>query len=115
MAASEGYVVLDTKVFDQFIEQSVSFEERYRAINESYDEIVRTLLANWEGEGADAFRTDANAVRSNITGIYDILKTMCDTLKDCRQVFAEADTALGEYNRNPSSGHTSAQAAMPKM
>lgn len=102
--ADEGYVLLDTRVFDTFIGQTGSLVNRYREINEQYDSTVRALLDVWKGEGAEAFRTDAAAVRSNISGIYDILKIMCDTLTDCRQVISEADHSLGDYNRNPGSG-----------
>ena len=70
-------------------------------INTTYDDIVKTLLSNWVGEGADAFEIDAKKVKANINDIYDILKLMCDTLTDCRQIFDECDKALGDYNRNP--------------
>lgn len=100
---ADGYVLLDTKAFDTFISESGSLVQRYREINNEYDAIVRTLLDVWKGEGADAFRRDAFTVKGNIAGIYDILKTMCDTLTDCRQVFSEADQSLGAYNRNPGS------------
>lgn len=100
---ADGYVLLDTKVFDTFIKESSSLTARYREINQQYDDIVRTLLDIWKGQGADAFRADAYTVKNNINGIYDILKTMCDTLTDCRQVFSEADQSLGAYNRNPGS------------
>ena len=94
-----GYVVLDTKAFDAVIEKKDDFISRYDALNSEYDRIVNTLLSNWKGKGANAFKKDAQTVKTNIVGIYDILKMMCDTLTDCRAVFSECDTALGEYNR----------------
>ncbi len=101
MANNTEYVLLDTKVFDEVISRKESLIQKYDEINTTYDEIVKVLLENWQGQGADAFRSDASKVKANITGIYDILKTMCDTLTDCRQIFEECDKALGEYNRNP--------------
>jgi uncharacterized protein YukE len=73
----------------------------YDRINSDYENIVSALLGSWKGRGADAFRDDAAKVKTNIGGIYDVLKTMCDTLTDCRAVFAESDRAMGEYNVNP--------------
>ena len=102
MAENNEYVVLDTKAFDAFIEQKESLVQRYNDINTTYDEVVQNLLNNWVGRGAEAFRIDAKKVKANIGGIYDILKIMCDTLTDCRQIFDECDKSLGEYNRNPS-------------
>lgn len=102
MAENSEYIVLDTKAFDTFIEQSASLVQRYDNINSTYDDIVKRLLQDWVGKGADSFYIDAKKVKANITGIYDILKMMCDTLTDCRQIFEECDKSLGDYNRNPS-------------
>lgn len=98
---NSGYVVLDTKAFDVAIAQKRDLINVYNSLSEEYDRIVSNLLANWKGRGATAFQKDAQTVKTNIVGIFDILKTMCDTLTDCREVFSECDTALGEYNRNP--------------
>ncbi len=102
---SNGYNVLDTRAFDAAIAKKQSLINTYNSLNEEYDRIVSSLLANWKGRGADAFKKDAITVKTNIVGIYDILKTMCDTLSDCKEIFAECDTALGEYNRNPDNGN----------
>lgn len=99
-----GYVVLDTKAFDTAIAKKADLINSYNALNTEYDRIVTALLSNWKGRGATAFKKDAQTVKTNIVGIYDILKIMCDTLTDCRSVFAECDAALGEYNRNPETG-----------
>ena len=99
-----GYVVLDTKAFDAAIAKKADLINSYNALNTEYDRIVTALLNNWKGKGATAFKKDAQTVKTNIVGIYDILKIMCDTLTDCRSVIAECDSALGEYNRNPETG-----------
>lgn len=93
--------VLDTRKFDEAIAKKDDLIKQYDELNATYDKIVKDLENNWEGYGAEAFMTDAKSVRQNITGIYDILKTMCDTLVDCKEVFAECDSSLGEFNRNP--------------
>ncbi len=97
--ANNEYVVLDTRAFDVAISKRKSIESAYKSINAKYDEIANNLLNNWKGKGATAFQKDAKVVKKNIVSIFDILKTMCDTLEDCRTVFAECDSALGEYNR----------------
>ena len=101
---NNGYVVLDTKAFDLAIAKKADLINSYNALNTEYDRIVTALLSNWKGKGAVAFKKDALTVKTNIVGIYDILKIMFDTLTDCRTVFAECDSALGEYNRNPETG-----------
>lgn len=99
--ANEEYVKLDTGVFNSVIGRKEYLISLYDKINDDYDNIVKTLLKDWKGEGAVAFKDDAKKVKTNITGIYDILKTMCDTLVDCGRVFGECDLSLEEYNQNP--------------
>lgn len=96
-----AFKLIDTDAFDRAIAKREEFLTRYDQINQDYQNIIEELLENWEGKGADAFRTDSQEVRTNLTGIYDVLKTMCDMLEDCRTVFGEVDTALGQYNSNP--------------
>ena len=96
-----GCQILDTKAFDAVSEAKDKLVSDYEKINSDYNDIVNILLTNWEGSGADAFRDDATKVKTNIGGIYDILKTMCDTLTDCRAVIAESDKGMGEYNVAP--------------
>ena len=95
------YRCIDTRVFDRCIEQKDSFIRRYDKIVTDYDKIVERLGSNWSGEGASTFLEDARIVRTNITGIADILANMCSVLVDCRAVMDEADRGLGEMNRNP--------------
>ena len=102
--ADDGFVLLDTRCFDQAIAMRPSLVQQYEKIDTTYTETVETLLKNWKGRGAEAFADDARTVKTNITGIFEILKVMCDTLEDCREVFAECDKSLGDYNRNPPEG-----------
>ena len=95
------YRCIDTRVFDRCIEQKDSFIRRYDKIVTDYDKIVERLGSNWSGEGASTFLEDARIVRTNITGIADILANMVNVLTDIRQVLGEVDHQLGESNRNP--------------
>ena len=98
---SQGYNLLDTQKFDAFINARSSLLSEYDDINQRFTAIVQNLSSNhWRGRGADAFANDAQQVRTNINGINDILKTMCDTLIDCRTVFEECDSALKVANES---------------
>lgn len=93
------FVLLDTKSFDEFISAKESILSKYDQLDSDYHAIVDELLANWQGDGARAFAKDVHKVKNNITGIKEILKTMCDTLTDCRDIYGECDNALGKANR----------------
>lgn len=98
---AEGCKCIDTRTFDKCIRMKENYIQRYAEIVSSYDEIVKRLAENWEGEAAETFINDAKVVRTNITGIADILSTMCSALEDMRASFAECDSSLGEFNRDP--------------
>jgi uncharacterized protein YukE len=98
---TQGYNLLDTSKFDAFINARASLISEYNDINQRFSSIVQNLSNNhWRGQGADAFADDAQQVRTNINGIQDILRTMCDTLIDCRTVFGECDSALRNANES---------------
>lgn len=94
------YNLLDTQVFENFFISQNDLKDRYNSISVKYKEIVHDLMTNWQGRGADAFYEDSEKVMANITSIQDILTTMCDTLNDCRRIFNECDTSLGNANRD---------------
>lgn len=96
----DGYVTLDTRAFDKFISEQPSLLSKYDELCTEYDRIIADLMVDWKGRGADAFERDSQKVKTNIVGIQDVLKTMCDSLADCREIFAECDTSLGNANRN---------------
>ena len=93
-------VLLKTRAFSDFINARTQLLGDYEDIKTAYDSIVKDLLANWQGRGADAFSVDSAEAKANLNGLFDILKTMCDTLIECRDVFEECDTRLGQSNRS---------------
>lgn len=103
---NQGFICLDTKALDIAIEKKNGLVSLYTELNSDYDRIVNKLMQNWKGKGADAFLNDAQVVKTNIVGIFDILKIMCDTLIDCKEIFKECDVSLGDYNRSPGSSNS---------
>ena len=97
----DTYVRLETSVINSVLNRRSELLEEYNGIREEFDKIVNKLAENWKGQGADAFRDDAESVRKHFVIVSDILKIMFDTLYDCRVLMAECDTGLGEFNRNP--------------
>lgn len=96
----ETYELLDTGAFEKFISSRTQLKERYQEIRDRYNRIVQDLMNGWKGRGAEAFESDTEKIITNITGLQDILATMCDTLQDCRSIFDQCDTSLGSGNRS---------------
>ena len=97
----DEYVLLDTGIIKNALSRKAEFLKRYDDLRDEYVRIVKELSENWKGYGADAFSKDALKVQKKIGSIYDILKTMSDTIDDCITVFSECDTSLGKYNEDP--------------
>jgi uncharacterized protein YukE len=95
------YKRLDTNSFDDFFSNKERLVQEYDEINSEYDRIVSTLLENWDGLGAAAFKKDASEIKTNITSIFDTLQSMFNVLTDCYTTFQECDTSLGKFNRDP--------------
>ena len=85
----DEYVLLDTGIIRNAISRKAEFLKRYDDLRDEYVRIVKELSENWK------------KVQKKIGSIYDILKTMSDTIDDCITVFSECDTSLGKYNENP--------------
>lgn len=94
----DSFVLIDTAKIDEAMAMRDDLLRQYDEVNIMFDEIVEKLLQNWSGSGANAFRADAGTVKTNIGGIYDILKIMCDTLEDCKYVIGETDKELRKVN-----------------
>jgi|GEM_PF-5566254 len=95
------HVLLDTSKIEEFISHRNNLLERYRDINERFNEITQRLINNhWQGDGARAFAQDAQHVRYNIGSIAEVLRTMWDTLQDCLEIIENQDRALGSDNTN---------------
>ena len=99
--SNNGFVRLDTAAFDKAKAEKERILSEYNSIDRDYKTIVDTLLREWKGQGADAFKSDSEKVKRNLSGLHDVLKTAFDTLDDCLEIFKECDTGLGEYNKNP--------------
>jgi uncharacterized protein YukE len=93
--------LLDTRALDAVKGTKDKIVGDYDQVDDEYGNIVNDLLTVWEGRGADAFRENATKAKSNIGDIYETLKTMSDTLTDCRLVIGESDNGMGEYNSEP--------------
>lgn len=99
MAVSSEYRLIDTRKFEAFIRQKDTIPRQYNELKAQFDTIVSTLLDHWEGEGADAFRADSEIMRKNMEGMGEMISTLCATLSDIYELLLEADTRIGQANR----------------
>lgn len=70
--AEHGYNLLNTGMIQKAVAKRDDILQKYDKINSDYDAIVKKLLDNWKGDGAEAFEKDAQNVKANLTGVYEI-------------------------------------------
>ena len=95
---------IDTSKFDAFLAQEKKLPATYTALSETFDAAAQKLLEHWEGEGADAFRRDADIILRNMTELGDSLALLCATVRDIHELLLEADAQIGRANREAVDG-----------
>ncbi|MCM1534913.1 MAG: hypothetical protein NC126_03200 [Clostridium sp.] len=99
------FISADISKIAKFESDSVEAIAEFNSIKDKFESINATLLGKWQGEGADAYRNEAAHILENIGGIKDILDSINNSVvKDIKNNYLELDNALGEFNRDPSSG-----------
>lgn len=94
------FVRADIGKLESFVSESEEAIKEFAAIRNEFDRINRTLLANWEGSGRNAYKKVAENITEKIGGIKDVLDTINDTVvKDLIAQYHAIDLDLGEYNR----------------
>lgn len=92
-------VMVDIAAIDKVLSMRYPVLKDFQSVTAQYDRITATLLAEWKGKGAEAFKKDAESLRINIASLYDLAKSMFDTLEDARAIYIECDADLAEYCR----------------
>lgn len=99
------FVSADIEKIDLFEKESANVIKEFNDIKKGFEDVNSTLLKNWKGEGADAYKQETDHILENIGGLEDVLTTINESvLKDIKAAYMELDNALGEINKNPQSG-----------
>ena len=107
---AEEFVVDDNKFrsvditkIGAFIDKCPDLIKEFGAIKDKFDEINRTLLESWVGEGADEYKKEAESILSKIGDLGDVLNEITNgTIKDLREAYSSFDEDMGKFNQNPS-------------
>lgn len=100
--ASGKFVSADIDKLVQFERDSAAAVTEFNAIKTKFESINSTLLRNWEGEGAEAYKYETDNILEKIGSIEDVLKTINEgVMKDIKENYLKLDEELGEFNKNP--------------
>lgn len=102
---SGAFVSADIGAIAKFMSDSETAITEFDAIKEKFDEINKTLLGKWKGEGADAYKLETDHILENIGGIKDVLDGINNgAVKTIKDEYTRLDADLAEFNLNPSGG-----------
>lgn len=100
---ADGFVSADIEKMEKFESESKEAIQEFDDIKDKFNEINSVLLNKWQGDGADAYKTETDHILENIGGIADILDSINNSvLQDIIDNYNKLDEELGEFNRNPS-------------
>ena len=103
--ADTAFVSADISKIAQFEKDSAEAIIEFNAIKNKFDSINSTLLTKWKGEGADAYKKEADHILEKIGGIKDVLDSINNgAVKDIRDNYSSLDEEFGKFNVNPQSG-----------
>ena len=100
--ASGKFVSADIDKLVQFEKDSADAVREFNDIKRKFESINSTVLRNWEGEGAEAYKYETDHILEKIGSIEDVLKTINEgVIKDIKNNYLKLDEELGEFNKNP--------------
>ena len=102
--AGGGFISADIVAIADFMKKSEEVIKEFDSIKKEFNDINKTLLKKWKGEGADAYKYETDHILENIGGIKDVLDGINNgAIKSIRDEYSKLDEDLGEFNKNPSS------------
>jgi uncharacterized protein YukE len=94
------FIKADIGKLESFITESENAITEFAEIKEEFDDINKTLIKNWKGEGKKAYKQVADHITEKIGSIKEVLDTINDTLvKDLVEQYNKIDADLSEYNK----------------
>lgn len=94
--SSEQVRHLDTINFNSTINNYSGYIKRYEGLVEDVDRIVSKVLANWDGEGRDAFEKDCKQVQINLKDVAEIMYDLRDALINAHAEYMKTDNSLSK-------------------
>lgn len=102
--ADSGFVSADIGKIAKFMSESEEVIKEFDAIKEKFNSINSTLLSQWKGEGAEAYKKETDHILENIGGIKDVLDSINNgAVKSIKDEYTKLDNELAEFNKNPQS------------
>lgn len=103
--ADSAFVSADIGKIAKFMSESEEVMKEFDDIKEKFNSINATLLSQWKGEGAEAYKKETDHILENIGGIKDILDSINNgAVKSIKDEYTKLDNELAEFNKNPQSG-----------
>ena len=77
----------------------------FNKIKSDFETINSTLLSNWKGYGADAYKYETDHIMENLVNVEEVINSINDSaINDIIDNYNKLDEELGDFNIDPSQG-----------
>lgn len=98
-----AFIEADIGKLENFISGCQDAITEFDAIKQEFNDINSTLLTNWKGAGADAYKKETDHILENLTVLKDVVDDINNgVINDIIENYNKLDEELGEFNKNPS-------------
>lgn len=75
----------------------------FNKIKSDFETINSTLLSNWKGYGADAYKYETDHIMENLVNVEEVINSINDSaINDIIDNYNKLDEELGDFNIDPS-------------
>ena len=94
-----AFKIVNTQALKDFREKGEQYVKLFSDIKKDFEEYNREFLAEFEGIGAEKYRTVSELITEKVTDFEEVFKTICESLVNpTLQNFEDLDKYLDEQN-----------------
>ncbi|MDD6824794.1 MAG: hypothetical protein PUE12_01530 [Oscillospiraceae bacterium] len=100
-----AFIEADIGKLEGVITKGQEIITEFNKIKSDFETINSTLLSNWKGYGADAYKYETDHIMENLVNVEEVINSINDSaINDIIDNYNKLDEELGDFNIDPSQG-----------
>ncbi len=98
-----AFIEADIGKLEGVITKGQEIITEFNKIKSDFETINSTLLSNWKGYGADAYKYETDHIMENLVNVEEVINSINDSaINDIIDNYNKLDEELGDFNIDPS-------------
>lgn len=98
-----AFIEADIGKLEGVITKGQEIITEFNKIKSDFETINSTLLSNWKGYGADAYKYETDYIMENLVNVEEVINSINDSaINDIIDNYNKLDEELGDFNIDPS-------------